>query len=327
MSSGPALSLVFVATEEDATVRSTLASLSAQTIRHSIELLIVAQDPTRVGIDEGTAREFHSTRVVACGSEALLGRALAIGVRQATAPIVALIEDHCAPEPAWAETLLARHAEGHAVVGSEIRNANPGSSLSWANFVLTHADWACPARAGIVDVVAGDNCSYRRDVLLAIGPELDELLGSGSVLQRQLRAAGETVFLEPKAKLVHITPSRLDSFVGSFFYSGRLYAALASRRWTLRSRWIMAAAAPLIMSRWVWDRVRRVRHVAPGTHTRRIQLLMLLAVPVSSIGAMLGYLLGPGRSATYTSDIYFHRNRHLARPDRDTFAVTRAGQE
>ena len=324
--SSPALSLIFVATEEDATVRSTMASLSAQTIRHRIELLIVAQDPARIGVDESTTRGFHSIRIVTCGTEALLGHALALGVRQATAPIVALIEDHCAPEPAWAQTLLARHGEGHAVVGSEIRNANPGSSLSWANFVLTHADWAWPARAGLVDVVAGDNCSYRRDVLMAIGPELDTLLGSGSVLQRQLRAAGETVFLEPDAKLVHITPSRLDSFVGSFFYSGRLYAALASRHWTLRSRWLMAAAAPLIMSRWVWARLRRVRHVAAGAHTRRIQLIMLLAVPVSSMGAMLGYLLGPGRSARYTSDIYFHRNRHLGRLDRDAFAAARAGQ-
>ena len=44
---------------------------------------------------------------VAVPEMALFGRAYAAGVRTATAPLVAFTEDHCYPEPEWAEAFSA----------------------------------------------------------------------------------------------------------------------------------------------------------------------------------------------------------------------------
>ncbi len=321
----PAISVVFVtAQNDDATLRRMLERLAGQTVRHRMEVIIVAQEGVPVELGDPGCAGFWAVRLARCAQQALFGTALAIGVRQANAAFVALIEDHCTPDPGWAEALLARHAEGYAVVGSEISNANPDSSLSWSNFVLTHSRWAPPAVAGEVEAVAGDNCSYRCDALLEVGDELDALLESGSVLHRQLRDAGHRIFLEPRAKLVHVTPSRFTSYIGSFFHSGRLFAALWSRHWPWTRRAWHAAAAPLIALRWVADLLPAVRSQAVGQRVLPVRLLMLAAVPAISCGYLLGYLFGAGSSPRYTSDIYFRRATHIRAKDRAALESTGA---
>lgn len=56
-----------------------------------------------------------------------------------------MIEDHCYPEPQWAEALLVRHGAGYAVVGAEIGNGNPHSAISWCSYLLSLGAWAPPA--------------------------------------------------------------------------------------------------------------------------------------------------------------------------------------
>ncbi len=46
----------------------------------------------------------------------------AAGIFAATAPNIAVIEDHCDVLPGWAPGILAAHAAGHSVVGGSIRN-------------------------------------------------------------------------------------------------------------------------------------------------------------------------------------------------------------
>ena len=52
----------------------------------------------------------------------------------ATAPVVALSDDHCFPEPGWGEALVDAHRGPWAAVGPVVANANPGSLVSWVYF-------------------------------------------------------------------------------------------------------------------------------------------------------------------------------------------------
>jgi len=51
-------------------------------------------------------------------------------VLSATAPIVALAEDHSYPDPTGAEILIEARQENRAAVKQEVRNANPESIIS-----------------------------------------------------------------------------------------------------------------------------------------------------------------------------------------------------
>jgi len=99
-------------------------------------------------------------------------RSRVAGIRAATAPIVALAEDHSFPDPDWADALITAHQARFAVVGPVLRNANPRSMLSWANLLLEYAPWLEGTPGQEMKDLPGHNSAYRRDLLLAFGEEI-----------------------------------------------------------------------------------------------------------------------------------------------------------
>ena len=111
-------------------------------------------------------RDFSSVKVVPIDSAASVARANAAGIRAATSSVVALTEDHSFPDPEWAENLIKAHEQPWAAVGPAVRNANPATAVSWADFFIGYGPWAEPISAGTVDFLPGHNSSYKRAVLL-----------------------------------------------------------------------------------------------------------------------------------------------------------------
>ena len=56
----------------------------------------------------------------------------AAGIFASTAPLVAVIEDHCRVTPEWAGAALRAQEQGHAVVGGPIRNIVTDRARDWA---------------------------------------------------------------------------------------------------------------------------------------------------------------------------------------------------
>src|SRR5437588_133855 len=81
-----------------------------------------------------------------------------------------------------AQALLAAHRGPWAAVGPVVRNANPSTSVSWADFLIGYGPWCDPAPAGDLDHLPGHNSSYKRAILLDYGSELEGLLEAESVL-------------------------------------------------------------------------------------------------------------------------------------------------
>src|SRR5208337_2332800 len=146
----PEISIVLIAADRYSNLKITMARLRDQTIHEAIEIVIVALSPEGIEVDAADRAAFHGIQVVAYRGAKLLAEAATTGVRSATAPFVAMIEDHCYPATEWAEALLARHRAGYAVVGAEIGNANPYSAISWCSYLLSLGAWAPPAQAGEV---------------------------------------------------------------------------------------------------------------------------------------------------------------------------------
>lgn len=125
----PALSVILATPDCYETIRETIRHLRAQTVKHLLEIIIVAPSASILHPDEFELRDFLRFRIVEVGSVTSIGSANAKGVRQASAPIVALVEDHAFPAPRWAEALIAAHRHPWAVVGPVFRNPNDPKNI------------------------------------------------------------------------------------------------------------------------------------------------------------------------------------------------------
>jgi hypothetical protein len=238
--------------------------------------------------------------------------------------VVVFAEDHSYPQPDWAEALIAAHREPWAAVGPVVANANPRSAVSWADFLPGYGPWLDPTPGGVVDYLPGHNSSYKRDLLLELGSDLDPMLNAESVLHWELQARGHRLYLEPAAKTRHFNFSRLSIYLRATFLHARTFAAERARagRWGPLRRLAYATAWPLIPLVRLRRVFRDVRRAPSHGVLPRVLPPVLLGLTVSALGEATGYLLGPGEAPEKVSAYEFHRDRHVTRRDRAEMART-----
>lgn len=317
--SPPEMSVVIVTPDRYETIRQTVSCLRAQTARARLELVIVAPVTPLPDLAAHELREFHQYRVVGVGEIGSIARAHAAGIRQACAPLVVLAEDHSFPEPNWAEALIDRHHEPWAVVGPVVRNANPDTLTSWADFLLGYGAWLDPTPAGEIDHLPGHNSSYKRAILLDYGANLEAMLEAETVLHWVLRAKGYRLYLESAARTAHLNFGRLAPWVPYLVYAGRVFAAARARHWPFRRRLLYCGGAPLIP----FVRLRRIRSDLrrpgrPADLWPRIVPALLVGLILDMVGQLLGYALGAGKAGERLCYYEFHRDHHLPAASRST---------
>lgn len=300
-----------------AALRTTIGHLRAQTAAPQTELVLVGPSLEALDHPAEDVEQFAAVQKVAVGPVRSIAHANAAGVRRARGRVVVLTEDHCFPEPGWAAALLRAHEEPWAAVGPVVRNANPGSVVSWADFLIGYGPWMEPAPAHSPAFLPGHNSSYKRELLLALGGRLEAMLESETVLHFEWTARGLPLRVEPDARVAHVNFSRWRSWLPVQFLWGRLFAGMRAASWTRRRRWFYAAASPLIPAVRFWRAVRA--YLQPG----RSRWLLLRTAPVLALGLTLdglgqlaGYLLGPGRSMETLARYEFNRIDHVRAEDR-----------
>lgn len=317
--SEPLLSVVIV-TDGFETIGRTVRHLRAQTIANTIELVVVAPDGD-LGLEASELAELHSHQVVPVGDIRSLSWARAPGIRAARAPIVALAESHCYPEPEWAARLLGAHEDGWVAVGPAMFNANPRSVVSWVNLLLDYGPWLGPTAGGEMGDLPGHNSSYKKDHLLAFGDRLEAMLEAETIMHADLRARGHRLYQEPAARAAHMNVTRTASWIGERFQTGRRFASARSHAWPLWRRAVYALGSPLIPA----VRFRRLARDLARTGTGRElrgygYLLLVFALFVSAAGELVGYVRGSGDSMYALSRIELHKDRHLRASEQAEFA-------
>lgn len=305
----PALTVILPTLDTFNSISKTVNCVAAQTVAGVIELIICAPVAVRVQIDDDAVATLHSVRVLEAGELHATGPLRADAIREATAPIVAFAEDHCFPYPDWAAALLAAHAEPHAAVGPAVYNANPETATSWADLYLGYGRWLAPGRRGEVDLLPGHNSSYKRDVLIGYGEELDRLMEAETVLLWDLRRNGHTLLFEPAARVDHTNFAHFGVFIDVQWHLGRVFGATRSANWPLHRRVAYAAGAPLI------PLIRLGHVITAGWHNRFSARRFIVALPVllaglgvDCVAQATGALFGPAGSVDRLSSYEFHRN-------------------
>jgi hypothetical protein len=314
MTSLPAMSVVVITPDRHDTIAAVLRHLHAQSVKHQLELVVVAPTVDVISLDAPELQGFWGVSVLPVGAVRSTAAARSAGVRAAHAPVVAFVEDHSLPQPGWAAALIAAHRQQWAAVGPAVGNANPETILSWANLLIEYAPWLDPATAAVVEHLPGHNSSYKRAVLLEYADGLDTMLEAESILHWDLCRNGHQLFLEPAARTLHTNFSRGVDSIRLRFHGGRLFAAARAHHWPWARRLAYTAAAPLIP----FVRLRRIlaqtrRQRSAATVPRRTFPALLGLLLCDACGELAGYLLGAGTAAERTGEFEFHRDRQAAR--------------
>ena len=314
----PDLSVVLVAPNDFGQVRKTVHHLLAQTALHRMELVLVASSRAALG-DAAELDRFPAHRIVEVGPIGRRGIAAAAGVPAARSPIVAFVEEHSSPGPGWAEALLRAHEEDWAGVTPVIRNANPDSGMSRAHFYLSYLGLAEPLERGETSNLAWHNSAYKRELLVAFGDRLGELLEYEGDLIAELARQGHRFLVEPEAVTEHVNLERVVSSLRIFFHRGRIAAARRVERegWSLRRRLAYVLGSPLIPLMYLPALRRDLRRIGqPVPALLRALPTLAAALGIMAIGEVTGFLFGEGDARARMEDFELHRARHLHGPSR-----------
>jgi len=314
---GPALSVVLGVHGRFGQVRRTVRYLASQDVRARMELVLIFAGEQDADVPAGEVDEFFSCVVDRVPRGSSVALANAIGARRASAPVVAFAEDHCFPQPGWAKALLDAHAVGYSAVGPEFTNANPGSVVSWCDFLLGYGPWMSPAESGEEPFLPGHNCSYKRSVLLNCGEQLESKLGAETVFHFELAASGHRLFLEPRAQAAHLNFARWRVWLPICYLGGRIFAGSRAAGWGPGRKLLYAAASPLIPAVRLWHTFRHL--LKPNRPLRMLPRLLpalLTGLALDGLGQGVGYLAGPGRSPDRLSSFEYNRERYIREADR-----------
>ena len=112
----PKLSVLLPAMRGYDSVLAALDSWQSQTCVEQLEILVLC--PGQPGPSSRPAEARRPGEVIVHVGGADLHEARAIGAQRATGDYVVLAEDHCLPDPDWAQAIVERLGEGWDAVGS-----------------------------------------------------------------------------------------------------------------------------------------------------------------------------------------------------------------
>ena len=214
---------------------------------------------------------------------------------RASAPIIAVTEDHCAPTADWASAVVAAHHRepGAAVVYGLVENGSREHAVDWALYSVGYIAWAPPAplQSG---TPGHANLSFKAWVFQVMPPEGERLLEFRYVAA--LRDAGYRVVATDGTRVTHFQSAGLLATATLLFHNGRAIAGLRRERMTGRD-WVRT-----IVPGWICGfRTLRTLRIAASKpeiepDVRRSAPLIALLHLAHAIGESVGYLGGPGES-------------------------------
>lgn len=289
-----AMSVIVVSPGNFSTIRLTVSYLAEQTICDSLELIIVAPSMDELALIESEVASFNSVQVIEVGEIIFRGKASAAGIRAANSAIVAMVENHAFPTPTWAEALVAAHEGPWAGICPQVDIFNPKTVCSRAERFIDYGNWIAHDHAGEIDRLPWHNSSYKRDLLMQYDGELESLLEPEDHLQERLHEAGHRFYVEPGARILHVSDSAAKNAFKAMFLRGRGFAAGRSQDWGWPRRLFYVFASPLFpLARLIYLRKNYRRFSRRHSVVPIIPGILALLV-MAAAGECAGYMFGEG---------------------------------
>lgn len=291
----PAMSVVIAAVNEMDLLRNCLRALLSQPRSKEIQIIVVDRLAEPGGAAE-LGREFPGVLVVP-GSGLTIPQMRAKGFREARAPLIAVLEDHTDVVETWLESMLRGHETEAAVVGGSVTNGC-FSAVDWAAFFTEYNEHMTPMPAGPVPSLPGNNSSYKRSAVEALGDLFYRGLWE-TFLHAALAEGGFRFRCERGAEVIHAKPFSFAHFTHQRWHLARSYAGMRIRGLPWSRRIVYIAGSPLLLPLLT---VRVVRRIAsrPGYGywggLARCFPLLLFFLSVWTAAEFVGYAFGEGNS-------------------------------
>jgi hypothetical protein len=291
-SSDPALSAVVIVFAGGERLERCLDALAHQTGSGDIDV-IVPHDSTLADMVKVRER-FPTVRFLAFEGRRPPAELRARGVESAMGLVVALLEDHCIPEPDWRTRVLAAHERSVAGVGGSVEKGMPpgsqtDSALNWALYIADYGRYMSPL-SGPAHTVSDCNASYKRSELEAVR-DAWALQFHENVVNDALRARGGSLVLDSSIVVREQRSLTWGAALRDRYAFGRLFGATRVTGAATGRRLGLAAAAialpPLLVVRAARNLLLRRRHL--DQLTRALPALVMLS-SAWAFGEMLGYL-------------------------------------
>jgi glycosyl transferase family 2 len=294
-SSNPPLSVVLGTTQRWPELEPLIETVVPQAREIGAEVIVV--DNNGAGLPEKLASQTPEI-VWITDPGASIFRMRSVGMSVARGDVVALTEDHCLPSPGWCKAHLDGHARHPdvAAVGGTVANGATGELSAWGSFLINHSDWMPPTESRMCRMVDRANISYKRSVVprTPTSPDVAEPL-----IDDHLLSSNAKFFLSADALVTHDQSFGLRGTLSIHFHSGRSLAGSRVRRGLgLGTRLTRAITSALLGPAMF---VQTVRRTARRPKSARILASLPMAFAVASAisaGLVVGYLFGPGKSAT-----------------------------
>lgn len=315
------LSVVLITASDYNRLRKTVRHLAAQDMADRIQLILVCTDESSFEVIPGDVERFGELTIVEVGPMHSTGEPRAQAALRAKGPITVFAEDHCFPQPGWASAIVKAHAAGHTAVGPSMNNANPGTSLSWADISLNFGPSVNRKDSVASSMLCWHNTSYSTE-LLQQQQDLGTLLEAEGVLFRRIEGLGLSLFRATDARVVHVNISSLRGFLQGQFWGTRLFwATLVNvENWPWARRLFYAAASPALTLRRILRGLQDLRRISSGRTLTAMPYLVLGSVTLTA-GAVAGLLLGQGNCMKYRLSLEFEREVHLAKGEEQILFV------
>lgn len=231
----------------------------------------------------------------------------AIGLRLATAPIVALIEDHAAPAAGWCNAVIVAHRDSKAsAIGGAVENG-VDRLLNWAVYYCDFGRYENPVPLDAVEFVSDSNVSYKRDALMAVREQWYSAFHETSV-NWEIRRQGGELRLDPnmvvfqKRSNLRFVPALKERIVWGRSFAGTRASEISGLK---RMVFIcLTFALPFVLtSRIVFRGIQKNRHTKKIVFS--LPLIFVLQI-FWSIGEFVGYVTGradTGRSRPRSLDV------------------------
>ena len=296
---GPQVSVVVVAFNDPQLLSRCLEALSLETQGGDVETLVVSNRQHAVEhLSERLRSTLDGVQWIHAARGTTIPRMRTLGIAYSHGDIVALIEDDCVVQAGWYAGLLASHRMPAAAVGGAVEPGPYRRALDWAVYLCDYGRFMLPLAAGPAVALPGNNVSYKRDSLRALPATLAEDFQEMFV-HREWQRQGVPMWSEPAIVVTNVNSWTLAHLTVIPYHHAR---AFAGRRFGDQPVWrrgmmsLFALLLPLIkVSRVVRETVARRRCFR--ALLRALPLIVVLET-CWSLGESVGYLRGPGASAS-----------------------------
>jgi glycosyltransferase involved in cell wall biosynthesis len=293
MSADPVLSVIIAAYNARDTIRQCLRSLADQTVRSSLEVIVV--DSSSDGTGSIIAGEFPWVRHFVFSQRKYCGDARNMGLTEARGRIIALTDADCMPRKNWAEEILRAH-EKHAElgIGGAIANGNPENLVGWGAYFCEFTAWMPGNTAGLQTDIAAANMSYKREVFNRYGTFIPGTYCSDTEFHWRIRHAGLSLRFDPEIMVCHRNITSLGRFLKHEFQHGRSFARMrvAAQHFSPARRVLYSACFGLIAAKLLLQTA--ARNIKNAVYLRHFCIsfpLTVLGLMTWSFGEAFGYIL------------------------------------